>query len=55
MSSMQIEMPAMRRVRVPERAQLVGEEDRLLLAAQAVAGVDQLGELLLAHDAVDAA
>ena len=41
------------RVRVPERAQLVGEEDRLLLAALAVAGVDQVGELLLAHHAVD--
>src|SRR6185312_3282942 len=42
-----------RRVGVPEGTELVGEEDRLLLAALAVAGVDQIGELLLAHGAVD--
>ena len=41
------------RVGVPERPQLVGQEDGLLLAAGAVAAVDEITELLLAHDAVD--
>ena len=53
MSSMQIEMPALRRERVTGRAQRVGEEHRRLLAGLAIDEVDQLGELLLAHHLVD--
>ena len=49
MSSRQIEMPALRRVRVAGRPQCVREEHRGLLAALAIDEVDQLGELLLAH------
>src|SRR5438132_1490705 len=42
-------------VAVPEAAQPVGEEHRLLLAAEAVADVDQVPERLLVHHLVDGA
>ena len=41
------------RVGVAQRPQLVGQKDRLLLTAGAIAAVDEITELLLAHDAVD--
>ena len=41
MWSMQIEMPALRRVLEAERAQAVGEENGLLVAVLAVADVDE--------------
>ena len=55
MSLRQIEMPARVAIAEADLLEPVGQDDRLLVAGETVADIDQFGELLLVHDLVDVA